>query len=79
VLLDGTANPDGPGLLVRGHESQPLLRTDLDPLVVAALVRMAQVAGAVADALRECPDPRVRRSAAILAARAHPLRAAFDE
>jgi hypothetical protein len=50
----------------------------LDTFVVDALVRMARLAASVADALRECPDPAVRRSAAILAARAHPVRAAFD-
>ena len=77
-MLDGTANPDGPGLLVRGREYQPLLRQALDPFVVDAVIRLARLAGSVADALRDCPDPAVRRSAAILAARAHPLRAAFD-
>jgi hypothetical protein len=78
-VLDGSANPDGgPGLLVRGHEYEPLLRSDFDPFVLDALIRMARLAGSVADALRDCPDPAVRRSAAVLAARAHPLRAAFD-
>jgi hypothetical protein len=51
---------------------------DLDPFVVDALVRMARLAGSVADALQDCPDVRVRRSAAVLAARGYPLRAAFD-
>jgi hypothetical protein len=78
-VLHGTANPDGPGLLVRGQESQPLLRADLDSHTIDALMRLARLAGSVADALRDCPDPAVRRSAAILAARAHPLRAAFDD
>jgi hypothetical protein len=78
-VLAGTANPDGPGLLLRGHEYQPLPRQELDLLVVGALVRLARLAGSAADALRECPDPAVRRSAAILAARAHPIRAAFDD
>jgi hypothetical protein len=78
-VLDGAANPDGPGLLVRGHEYQPLLRQDLDALIVSALIRMARLAGSAADVLRECPDPAVRRSAAILAARAHPIRVAFDD
>jgi hypothetical protein len=44
-----------------------------------ALLRLARLAGTVADALRDCPEARVRRSAAILAARAHPIRAAFDD
>jgi hypothetical protein len=99
-VLAGTANLDGPGLLLRGHEYQPLPRTfdegqprlphelgesqplpyqELDALVVGALIRLARLAGSAADALRECPDPAVRRSAAILAARAHPIRAAFDD
>jgi len=50
----------------------------LDPFVVEALLRMARLAGSVGDALRDCPDASVRRSAAILAARAHPLTAALD-
>lgn len=78
-MLNGTANPAGLGLLERGHEYQPLLRQDLDPSVVAALIRMARLAVSVAEALCECPDPGVRRSAAVLAARAHPVLAAFDE
>jgi hypothetical protein len=78
-ILDGTANPDGVGLLLRGLEYQPSLREDFDPLVVDALIRLARLAGTVADALRECPDARARHSAAVLAARAHPIRAAFDD
>jgi hypothetical protein len=78
-LLDGTANADGAGLLVRGQEYQPQLRQDFDPLVVGLLLRMARLAATAADALRDCPDPEVRRSAAVLAARAHPLRAAFND
>ena len=77
-MLHGTANPEGPGLLERGREYQPLLRQDLDPFVVGALIRMSRLAEAAADALRECPDPLVRRSAAVLAARAHPILAALD-
>ena len=78
-VLRGTANFDGPGLLERGHEYQPLLRQDLDPAIIGAVLRLARLAGSVADALRDCPDPAVRRSAAVLAARAHPLLAAFDD
>jgi hypothetical protein len=78
-VLDATANPDGPGLLARGNEYQPLLREDLDPLIVGALIRLARLAGSAATALRDCPDSAVRRSAAVLAARAHPVRAALDD
>jgi hypothetical protein len=78
-ILGGTANPDGEGLLVRGREYQPLLRREFEPLVLTSLVRLARLAGSVADVLRNCPDAQVRRSAAILAARAHPLRVAFDD
>jgi hypothetical protein len=80
LLLDATANPDGPGLLLRGREHQPLLRSDLeDAQVVSALIRLARLAESVAEALRDCPDARVRRSAAVLAARAHPIRVALDD
>ena len=78
-ILSGTANPNGPGLLLRGLEYQPVQPNDFDPLVVAALIRLARLAGTVADTLAACPDARVRRSAALLAARAHPIRAAFDD
>jgi hypothetical protein len=78
-ILDGTANPDGEGLLVRGREYQPMTRREFEPLVLESLVRLARLAGRVADVLRDCPDAQVRRSAAILAARAHPLRVAFDD
>ncbi|MDQ6673627.1 MAG: hypothetical protein M3069_23275 [Chloroflexota bacterium] len=77
-MLQGTANPDGPGLLERGREYQPLLRQALDPSIIEPMIRMACLAESVADALRDCPNPGVRRSAAVLAARAHPVRAAFD-
>lgn len=66
-------------MLLRGDEYQPSFRPDFDPLVLDGLLRMARLAGTVADALRDCPNPHVRRSAAVLAARAHPLRAAFDD
>ena len=65
--------------MLSGREYQPALRAEFDSLVLGGLLRLAHLAGTVADALRECPDTRVRRSAAILAARAHPLRAAFDD
>jgi hypothetical protein len=78
-VLDGTANPEGTGLLLRGREFQPALRADFDSQVLAGLMRLARLAGTVADVLSECPDATARRSAAVLAARAHPLRAAFDD
>ena len=78
-VLEGTTNPDGAGLLLKGREYQPSFRADFDPLVLEGLLRLARLAGTVADALRDCPDPQVRRSAAVLAARAHPLLAAFDD
>lgn len=78
-MLEGTANPEGAGLLLRGREYQPALRSEFDLLALDGLLRLARLAGSVADALRECPDARVRRSAALVAARAHPLRAAFDD
>jgi hypothetical protein len=77
-IWSATANPDGPGLLERGREFQPSLASDLDPFVVDKMVRLAHLAEAVAEALRDYPDPRVRRSAAVLAARAHPVLAALD-
>jgi hypothetical protein len=48
-------------------------------MVVNPLLRLALLAEAVGRDLSDCPDPAVRRSAAVLAARAHPLRIAFDE
>jgi len=78
ALLDGTADPDGRGLLLRGLEFQPVARHSVDQHVLDSLLRLARLAESVAVALRDHPHPAVRRSAAIVAARAHPLRAAFD-
>ena len=66
-------------MLERGREFSPTLPAELDPFVVDALVRLARLTDAVAETLRDCRDARVRRSAAVLAARAHPLRAALDD
>ena len=77
-IWTATANPDGPGLLERGREYQPRRTEDFEPLVVEALVRLARLTDSVAETLRDYPDANVRRSAAVLAARSHPIRAAFD-
>jgi len=61
-------------LLERGLEFGATAAADrADPLVVEALVRLARLSDSVAEDLRDCPDPAVRRSAAVLAARAHPI------
>ncbi len=78
ALLDGTADPDGRGLLLRGREFQPVSRGQVDPHLLDSLLRLARLAETVAAVLRDHPAPAIRRSAAIVAARAHPLRAAFD-
>jgi hypothetical protein len=78
-LLDATANPDGPGLLLRGEEYQPCTRSDLDPTVLEPLLRLARLANSLIEPLGECPDAQIRRSVAVLAARAHPLCVAFDD
>jgi hypothetical protein len=54
------------------------MREDFDPLVVGPLLHLAHLAESVAEHLRDCPDPAIRRSVAVLSARAHPLLAAFD-
>jgi hypothetical protein len=78
-LLRATANPDGRGLLLRGREYHPVLAGALDARVVDAVLRLARLAERSAVALRDHPETRVRRAAAVLAARAHPLRAALDD
>jgi len=45
---------------------------------VNGLLRLARLAQSISQVLREHPDAGVRRSAAVLAARAHPLLAALD-
>jgi hypothetical protein len=77
-VWEGTANFDGAGMLMRGREYQPVLREDLEARVVEPLIRLARLGDSVAAGLSECPDPAVRRSAAVLAARAHPVLVAFD-
>lgn len=76
-IWSATANPDGAGLLERGSEFQPTVE-EFEPIVVNALVRLSRLAESIAGELRDCPEPAVRRSAAVLAARAHPVLAAFD-
>ncbi len=83
LLLGGVADPEGRGLLLRGWEDRPLrLDTPVlpEPLAAAAagLVRLARLSEAVGAALQDHPDPRVRRAAAVLAARAHPLLAGLE-
>ena len=73
ALLDSTANPDGPGILLRGREHQPASPDQFDPVIVEALLRLARLSERVGAELLDHPDSRVRRSAAVLAARAHPL------
>jgi hypothetical protein len=77
-IWSGTANPDGRGLLEYGHEFEPTGADAFDPIVLESVLRLARLAESVAELLRDCPDAGVRRSVAVLAARAHPVRAAFD-
>ena len=77
-IWSGTANPDGRGLLERGHEFEPKAADAFDPVVLDSVLRLARLAESVAELLRDCPDASARRSAAVLAARAHPVRAALD-
>jgi hypothetical protein len=65
-------------LLEPGHEFEPSLAEDFDPFVVESLVRLTRLAESASELLRDCPDAQIRRSAAVLAARAHPVRAALD-
>jgi hypothetical protein len=53
-------------------------RSELEPVVVNGLLRLARLADSVSQTLRHHPDPSVRRSVAVLAARAHPLLAGLD-
>ena len=83
-LLAATADPEGQGLLLRGLEYQPRSLADLsaeDPTLAVALegsLRLARIATAAAEVVRDHPHPQVRRAAAVLSARAHPLLAAAE-
>src|SRR5206468_7965187 len=77
-LWSATANPDGSGLLERGREFEPFRQDAYDPVALDAVLRLARLSGRVVEMLRDCPDEHARRSAALLAARAHPVLAAFD-
>ncbi|MBV9322709.1 MAG: hypothetical protein JO352_02850 [Chloroflexi bacterium] len=46
--------------------------------MLEAIGRLARLADSVSETLREHPEVEVRRSAAILAARAHPIVAVLD-
>jgi hypothetical protein len=65
-------------MLERGREFQPTQANALDPVLLDGVVRLARLAETVSHTLRDCPDASVRLSAAVLAARAHPILAAFD-
>ncbi|MBV9596066.1 MAG: hypothetical protein JOZ87_04340 [Chloroflexi bacterium] len=77
-LWSATANPDGRGWLERGREYTPTRVDEFDPVVLEAIGRLARLADSVSETLREHPEVEVRRSAAILAARAHPIVAVLD-
>jgi hypothetical protein len=77
-IWSATANPEGRGWLERGREYEPVLPSSLDPLAVEAIGRLARLADSLSQTLRDHPNAEVRRSAAILAARAHPILAALD-
>jgi hypothetical protein len=77
-LWSATANPDGRGWLERGREYEPTPIEAFEPEVVDAVARLARLADSVSASLREHANPDVRRSAAVLAARAHPILAALD-
>jgi len=87
-LLQATADADGRGLLLRGHEFAPLSAADLagpagGERLAARLVepmrRLARLGDAVGTRLLDHPDAHVRRSAAIVAARAYPLLLGLDD
>jgi hypothetical protein len=77
-LWSATANPEGRGWLEAGHEYEPTPLEAFEPVVLSAVVRLARLAESVSQSLREHPEAEVRRSAAVLAARAHPILAAQD-
>jgi hypothetical protein len=77
-LWSVTANPDGRGWLERGREYTPTRIDAFDPVIVDAIGRLAHLADSISETLRDHPDPHIRCSAAILAARAHPILAALD-
>jgi len=65
-------------MLERGREYEASHADQFEPLMLAWTVRLARLADDISETLRDCPDASVRRSAAVLAARAHPILAAFD-
>jgi hypothetical protein len=79
LLHDSVASADGGGLLVRGSIASPITRYELaaqDPsmaIAVDGLLRLAHLSESIEEALGDHPEPRVRRAAASLAARAYPL------
>jgi hypothetical protein len=64
---------------LRGHEFEPVGREAFNPLALMGVLRLARLASVAADALTDCPNAAVRRSAAVLAARAHPVRVGLDD
>jgi hypothetical protein len=73
-----TADAEGRGWIERGREYDATPLDAFDPVVVNAVARLARLADSISEPLRDHPDAGVRRSAAVLAARAHPILAGLD-
>lgn len=78
-LFSAAGDTEPNGLVLPGSEFDRARLEDFDPVVLDAVSRLARLSASLADTLGDHPDAHVRQSAAILAARAHPLLLGLDE
>lgn len=84
LLWSGYADPARQAVLLRGEEHAPLRIEDVRAgtalgVAVEGVLRVARLAEAEGVRFQEHPDPLVRRAAATLAARAHPVRVGLGD
>lgn len=78
-LFSAAGDTEPNGLVLPGSEFDRATVEDFDPVVLDAVSRLARLSASLSEPLGNHPDAQVRRSAAILAARAHPLLLGLDE
>ncbi|GAC1314812.1 MAG: hypothetical protein NVSMB2_04890 [Chloroflexota bacterium] len=78
-LFSASGDTEPTGLVLAGDEFERARLDTFDPVVLDAVTRLARLAASLCETLGSHPDGDVRRSVALLAARAHPLLLGLDE
>ena len=78
-LFSAAGETEPTGLILAGAGAGRARLESFDPRVVTAVTRLARLAASLTETLGDHPDAAVRRSVAILAARAYPVLLGLDE